>query len=302
MDWQCIFVFFLWTIGVSLIPRGFINQLLLLFFFEGWSRNAHLNSMVFLVLRNIPYIWKQWVLCLPFLLLCVNFFTGKFGSSLKSILNFEGNDEAPIAWLLEAWSGQTIAVETVWDETLWVSDWDFYGFLTVILSLDMARPAGFFLYVFVVGLNWQQSMQAFYKLFLCCALSFYCRCPSPWGWRQEDAEFLGRTWHGVGTVKVFQDMSVTRRRKSGQKQGGRRKVTGLRIHCRFESIATYNLRLAEYTVDICRHWNAVDHLDLNDIVDSTLKSRMWNVKISLKLRLLEDSRPSLLGTQVGVLC
>lgn len=129
-------------------------------------------------------------------------------------------------------------------------------------------------------------MQAFYKLFLCCALSFYCRCPSPWGWRQEDAEFLGRTWHGVGTVKVFQDMSVTRRRKSGQKQGGRRKVTGLCIHCRFESIATYNLRLAEYTVDICRHWNAVDHLDLNDIVDSTLKSRMWNVKISLKLRLL----------------
>lgn len=46
-------VFFLWTTGVSLIPRGFINQLLF-FFFEGWSRNAHLNSMIFLVLRNIP--------------------------------------------------------------------------------------------------------------------------------------------------------------------------------------------------------------------------------------------------------
>ena len=104
--------------------------------------------MIFLVLPNIPYIWKQWVLCLPSLLLFVNLFTGKFGSFSKTIPNFEGNDEAPIAWLLEAWSGQTIAVETLWDETLWVSDWDFYGFLTVILSLDMARPAGVLLFMF----------------------------------------------------------------------------------------------------------------------------------------------------------
>ena len=155
---------------------------------------------------------------------------------------------------------------------------------------------------FVVGLNWQQSMQAFYKLFLCCLLSFYCRCPSSWGWRQEDAEFLGRTWTQGWYSESLPGHEHYKKKKVRAKRGSTGKVTGLCIRCRFESIATYTLRLAEYTVGTCRHWNAVDRFDLNDTVDSTLKSRMWNVKISSKLRHREDSRPSLLGTQVGVLC
>ena len=211
-------VFFLWRTGVSLIPRGFIKQLLFFFLWRVISKcPPQLNDFLGSPQHTI-YLKKQWVLCLPSLLPFVNFSTGKFGSSLKTIPNFEGNDEAPIAWLLEAWSGQTIAVETVWDETLWFSDWDFYHFLTVILSLDMARPARVLLFMFfccwfkLAAIN-ASILPAFPVLrieFLLPLLS------SPWGWRQEDAEFLGRTWHGVGTVKVLQDMSVTKRRKSGQ--------------------------------------------------------------------------------------
>ena len=39
-------------------------QAVRLFFCQAWYRNAHLNSMIFLGLRNIPSMWKQWVLCL----------------------------------------------------------------------------------------------------------------------------------------------------------------------------------------------------------------------------------------------
>lgn len=219
-------VFFLWRTGVSLIPRGFIKQLLFFFLWRVISKcPPQLNDFLGSPQHTI-YLKKQWVLCLPSLLPFVNFSTGKFGSSLKTIPNFEGNDEAPIAWLLEAWSGQTIAVETVWDETLWFSDWDFYHFLTVILSLDMARPARVLLFMFfccwfkLAAIN-ASILPAFPVLRIEFLLPLLFPLRLETGRCRVSGQNMTRGWYS----ESFAGHECYKKKKVRAKQGGRRKVT-----------------------------------------------------------------------------